>query len=459
MDLDLAEASEEKIGLMDRKTLRKRVITIAWPAVVELFLVSLFGSVDMIMVGRLGAVAITSVGLTNQPIFLIMAVFQALNIGGTALVARAFGGKNYEDANEATRHLLIITGVLSFIVLVPALIYVEEIYRFMGADQEVVQIGLDYFKVALVGVFFQNLALAIAAVMRGAGDTRTPMVINIISNLANMVLNYVLIFGYYGFPKWGVTGAGVATTISRIISFLWLTGILMKGSNQLKLSLKSLFHWNQKIVNRLVQVGFPSAIEQLVLRVGNLFFAKIVAGLGIAAYAAHQISISILNLSFTSGMAFGMAASTLIGQSLGAEEKELAEAYGKEVRYLGSVTATLIGVVFFFFSKPIVALFTNDPEVIEQAAFILKVIAVIQPCQSAQLILAGALRGAGDTKWPLYSTFAGIWGIRLSLSYLFVFKFHWGLLGAWLGITIDQVIRYGLLLVRFKQGKWKHIHL
>ncbi len=452
-------ASYIEIKADDKKLLRKNVISIAWPAVTELILISLFGAIDMIMVGKLGAAAITSIGLTNQPIFLIMAVFQALNIGGTAVVSRAFGSKNYTEADEATRHLFVITAVLSVIVVTPAYLYVDKIYRFMGADSEVISMGLNYFKVALVGVFFQNLSLAIAAVLRGSGDTKTPMTINVISNIANVVMNYLLIFGKYGFPQWGVTGAGVATLISRVIAFVWLTAILCLGKNKIKLNFTKIFHWNAKIVSKLIRIGFPSAMEQLVLRTGTLVFVRVVAGLGTVIYAAHQVSLSILNLSFTTGMAFGMAASTLIGQSLGAEKRTLAEEYGKEVRHIGSIVATSIAVIFFLFSKQIVALFSNDPEVIANASVVLKMIAVIQPFQSSQLILAGALRGAGDTKWPLYSTIVGIWGIRIVLAYLFVMGLEWGLIGAWLGICIDQVIRYLIVYWRFKTGKWKYIQL
>ncbi len=452
-------ASVIEIKAENKKLLRKNVIAIAWPAVTELILISLFGAIDMIMVGKLGAAAITSIGLTNQPIFLIMAVFQALNIGGTAVVSRAFGSKNYSEANEATRHLFIITAVLSVVVIAPAYLYVENIYRFMGADTEVIQLGLNYFKIALIGVFFQNLSLAGAAVLRGSGDTKTPMTVNVISNIANVIMNYILIFGKYGFPQWGVTGAGVATMISRIIAFIWLTAILCLGRKNIKLNFSKIFNWNQKIVSKLIRIGFPSAMEQLVLRTGTLVFVRVVAGLGTVIYAAHQVSLSILNLSFTTGMAFGMAASTLIGQSLGAEKRRLAEEYGKEVRFIGSIVASVIAVIFFIFSKQIVALFSNDPEVIVNASKVLKMIAIIQPFQSSQLIISGALRGAGDTKWPLYSTMAGIWGIRIILAYIFVLGFNWGLVGAWLGICIDQVIRYLIVYWRFRTGKWKYIQI
>jgi len=451
---------KEQNSKLNRKTLRRRVIQIAWPAVTELVLVSLFGAIDMIMVGKIGNVgttAITAVGLTSQPIFLAMAVFQALNIGGTALVARFIGANKESEANNSTIQLLYITFCLSFFVVIPAVLLAKQIYIFMGADQEVINIGLMYFKIVLFGIFPQNFALAIAAVLRGAGDTKTPMKINIFSNLLNVFGNYILIFGRFGFPELGITGAGVSTLISGTISMTMLGWIIFNGKNKIKLNFKMKYKVDLITIKRLLRIGFPSALEQLFMRTGNLFFVRVVATLGTVIYATHQVSLSILSLSFTSGMAFSMAASTLIGQSLGAKDKELAEEYGKETRFLGSIVATAIGVIFFIFGPQIIALYSEDPQVISSGALVLKMIAVIQPFQSSQLIYAGGLRGAGDTRWPLISTFIGIWFIRVTLAYLFVNTLGYGLIGAWLAICIDQIIRYIILLWRFKTGKWKHI--
>jgi len=451
---------KELNSLIDKKTLRHEVIKIAWPAVTELVLVSLFGAIDMMMVGQIGndgTSGITAIGLTNQPIFLAMAVFQALNIGGTALVARFIGAKKESEANNTTIQLLYITFILSFFVVIPSVIFAKQIYIFMGADKEVIDIGLMYFKIVLYGILPQNFALAIAAVLRGAGDTKTPMMVNIFTNLLNVFGNYILIFGHFGFMKLGVTGAGIATLISRVLSMIILGWILFNGKSKIKLSLKNKYKVDFITIRRIMKIGFPSALEQLFLRTGNLFFVRVVATLGTVIYATHQVSLSILSMSFTTGMAFAMAASTLIGQSLGAEDKELAERYGKETRFLGSIVATTIGAVFFIFGPQIISLYSKDPEVITRGALILKMIAVIQPFQSSQLIYAGGLRGAGDTRWPLISTFIGIWFIRVTLAYLFVNGLGYGLIGAWLAICIDQVIRYGILLWRFKVGKWKNI--
>ena len=450
-------AATLSVNLEDRKELRKQVISIAWPAVTELVLASLFGAIDMIMVGGLGAAAIAAVGLTNQPLLLIMAVFQALNIGGTAIVARSIGSRNITVAQNTTKQLLLITALLSLLIIVPSVGFVKQIYVFMGAKEDVVLLGIKYFILVLWGVIFQNLSLTIAAVLRGTGDTKTPMKINVASNIANVIMNYILIFGRFGMPQMGVTGAGLATFISRGMAFTALIAFMFLSRSPLKLSVKNLFSFDLSLTKRVLRIGFPSALEQLVLRTGNLFFVKAVAGLGTVVYAAHQISINILSLSFTAGMAFGIAASVLIGQSLGAGKNKLAEEYGKEVRFLGILVSTAMGILIFIFAEEIIGLYTSDLDVIKNASMILKMIAFIQPFQAAQLILAGGLRGAGDTRWPLYSTLVGIWGIRISFAYIFINIMNIGLVGAWLGICIDQIIRYVILYLRYKTNKWQYV--
>ena len=213
------------------------------------------------------------------------------------------------------------------------------------------------------------------------------------------------------------------------------------------------------IVYNLVKIGVPASLEQVALRAGLLMFVKIVASLGTVAYATHQICINILNLSFTPGQAFGISASTLAGKSLGQKDPDLAESYIKTCRRVGSLISTFMAVIFFFFGGNLARLYTNNPEVIAEAQNVLKLVALIQPFQSSQLILAGGLRGAGDTVWTLISTFIGILVIRVAIAYYFVKILGWGLLGAWGAVLIDQFIRWILVTYRFKTDKWKYVKI
>ena len=195
------------------------------------------------------------------------------------------------------------------------------------------------------------------------------------------------------------------------------------------------------------------------MRVGIMIFVKVVAGLGTITFAAHQICLSILGLSFTPGQAFGISAASLIGRSLGEGKPDKADEYGKEARRIGSIISSIMAVILFVFGPELVSLYTSNPEIIKKSSNALKIIAIVQPFQSSQLILAGALRGAGDTVWPLVSTFIGIIGIRVVLAYILVSKLGLGLSGAWIAVFVDQFIRWVLIYSRYRTGKWKYIKL
>jgi putative MATE family efflux protein len=442
---------------ISRTDLRKRVVALAGPSVVELVLSTLFGMVDMMMVGGVGPAAIAAVGMSNQPMFLGLAVFQALNVGTTAVVARSIGAKNIDDANEATRQTLIITLVLGALISVLGIVFAEPIIAFMGAEPDVLPIGTRYFQIVSGGLIFQAITMGLSAVLRGAGDTKTPMKLNLIANCANVFGNYVLINGALGFPHLFTAGAAWSTTISRLVAAVLMLRVVYSGKFVINLKRSQRFTLRWDLIGRIVKVGTPAAIEQFIMRFGMIAFTKVVAGLGTDVYAAHQIAINITSLSFTPGQAFGMAATTLIGQNLGAKRPDIAEAAGWETRRLGMYVACTMGAIFFLFGGWLGRLYSSAMTVVADVALALRVIAFVQPFQSTQFILAGGLRGAGDTKWPLISTTVGVAGVRVALAYLFVNGLHLGLLGAWLAMACDQTARTFVIYFRYRSGHWKKV--
>ena len=214
-----------------------------------------------------------------------------------------------------------------------------------------------------------------------------------------------------------------------------------------------------KTMKSLAKIGLPSALEQLALRSGMILFIQIVSGLGTVVFAAHNIGMNILTLSFTLGQAFGIAASSLVGRALGAGDANLAEKYASRTGKIGSMCGAILGLVFFFGAEYIVSFYSSDPEIIRNAAIAIRVAAITQPFQSHQLIVAGSLRGAGDTIFPLISTFLGILIIRVAAATFFVQVLGLGILGAWLAVMLDQIIRWFLIAMRFQSGKWKRMKL
>lgn len=444
---------------------RADVINIAWPVFIELLLGSLFGMIDMMMLGRisdnsLAAASVAAVGMTNQPLFLGLSLVQALNVGGTAMVARYLGAGQEERIEITLKHIIILGMVMLAIPLSTlGIIFTDPIMKFMGAQADTLQAGRGYFKVIMVGFLFQSFNMAISAALRGIGETKTPMKINLRVNFLNVIGNAILIYGLLGFPELGVTGAGISTALSQVVASVLLFRYIIKGKSVVRLNLKKSFKFDKNIIYNLVKIGIPATMEQMFMRVGILMFVKIVAGLGTVMYAAHQISLNILSLSFQPGQAFGIAASALIGRTLGSKQPEQAEDYGKEARRIGSIISTLMALIFFFFGPQLVGLYSKDPNIIQNSSIALKIIALVQPFQSSQLILAGGLRGAGDTFWPLVATFVGVMLIRVALAHIFVNILGYGLAGAWMAVFVDQFVRWLFVSIRFKSGKWKNVKI
>ena len=449
--------------ILFQSEIRRDVIMIAWPVLVELLLGSLFGMIDMMMLGRIrdsavAAASIASVGITNQPVFIGLSLIQALNVGGTAMIARYLGAKQAEKMESAFKHVIILN---LFCLAIPlstlGILFTDEIMTFVGAQADTLAVGRNYFRIIMVGFLFQAVNFALSAALRGVGDTKLTMKINLRVNFLNVIGNGLLIYGLLGFPALGVTGAAVSTAFSHLLATVTLLHYILKGKSTLQVQLKKPFHFNQDIIYNLVKIGLPASLEQMSLRLGLMLFVKIVAGLGTVIFAAHQICLSILGLSFQPGQAFGIATSSLVGRSLGAKDPDRAQSYAQETRRIGSMISSAMALIFFFFGPQIVGLYTTDPEIIKNASIALKIIALVQPFQSSQFILAGGLRGAGDTVFPLISTFVGVLGIRVVLAYVLVKILGLGLAGAWLAVFADQFIRWVFVYFRFLSGKWKYV--
>lgn len=446
--------------------LHKTVLAIAAPAVIELILTSLTQLVDTVMVGHLGAYAISAVGLTGQPRFILLAVFIALNVGSTALVARFRGQGDKKSAELVTAQALLLTLVIAAILTIPGIAFARAMVVFMGAGSDTVEAATVYFRIMMLGFIPTALPITISALLRGVGDTKIAMRYNITANVINIVLNYLLIYGKAGFPALGVAGAAIATVIGNCAACaMALYAIAGKsfhrnGSHasdfiELKVTRRNC-EPNPAMLSRILRVGLPSAAEQFALRAGLLIYTVTITSLGTKVFAAHQIVLAILSLSFVNGQAFGIAATSLTGQALGRDDPEGAKRASASCQKIGSLISTIMGILMFVFRKELVALFTDESEIIALGALIMILTALIQPFQSSFQIYAGALRGAGDSLYPAISMTVGILGVRPLLSYVLIRQCGWGLFGAWLALTLDQIVRFILIMRRFRSGRWVH---
>ncbi len=468
--LDLLETGQEGMteGRVSKKLpegitsslLYSDVVRLAWPSLLELTLTQLTSMVDLMMVGGLGAWAITAVGLTTQPKFLLMTMFIAMNVGATAMVARYRGAGEPKKANEILRQALLLTFGLSLISSVLGYIFSGHLVRFMGAaDADTLAGGTIYLQIQMVGLVPLALTSTLTATLRGVGHTRVAMMYNLVANVVNVSLNYVLINGHFGFPRLELAGASLATILGQLIAFILALGVVLKGDHYLHLRLKEGFpiQWNH--LRNIVNIGIPAMIEQFAMRAGMIAYARTVASLGTVVYATHQIAMNIQAMSFMTGQAFAVSATSLVGQSLGKKRPDMAQSYSNHTRRVGMATSLILAGTFFFFGRQIVSLYTDDLAIIEQGTRILKLVALVQPFQSSQFILAGALRGAGDTRATMVITFLTVLLVRPGLALLLINEFNWGLDGAWIALVTDQLLRSGLVLLRYNSGKWKDIKI
>jgi putative MATE family efflux protein len=442
---------------------RSLIVSLSWPALAESILASLVSMVDMMMVASVGAHAISAVGLVTQPRFVMLAAFMALSVGSTAMVSRFKGARDPENANMVLNQSIVMTLGITILLCLAMFFGGEALVRFLAGrniSEETVQGALSYLRIQVYGFPALSLTFTINAVLRGVGNTRASFYNNTVSNLVNVFFNYCLIGGHFGFPALGVAGASIATVIGQCAALGMASWRVLGNKEFVRIEFKKLVRVNVAMISRILKIGVPALIEQLIMRVGMMLFTVIVTSLGDRSYAAHMIAMNIQQLSFTTGMAFGTAATTLVGQSLGRARADLARLYVKMTQNLGYIVSGLVALLLFFGGELIASLYSDDKELIHLAALMLKIIAVANPISNARFVYISALRGAGDSRFAAVITFVGVLLIRPLISLVLIIPqlpFQIGLAGVWVALNSDGIACYLLSRFRFKQGKWESI--
>lgn len=433
------------------------IIRFTVPCLTELFLLSLITVVNTIMVGRLGASSLSAVGLSNQPVRISIALFQAFNIGATALVARYTGAGNFDKARRVIVQTMELSLAAGLLISLPFFIFANQIVQLMGAKSDSMEQAVVYLRFMAAGTVFQVIPLAVSSLLRGAGDSKNPMYINILANIVNVILGYLFIYGPGPFPAMGVFGAGLAATAAKVISSLLAVLLLFRTPLPVRLRGKLYFRPDKSILGGIWGIGSSAAAEQVVTRGGFLLYTRMVADLGTVAFAAHQVMLTISNLSTNLGQALGMASSSFTGRHLGAGRTDRAISYTRTLISAAFALSLIVSAVFLLWGRGLSQLFTSDQSVVKLLVPLMVILAVINPAQNTRLVYSGSIKGAGDTKWPLFVSLTGLIFIRLPLVYLFISRMGWGLAGAWIATAIDKYVGYFLLWLRFRTGGWKRV--
>lgn len=443
------------------ETLLRRTIKVAWPSTLESFLVALVSVVDTIMVSSLGSYAIAAVGLTGQPKFICLAIFMSLNVAVSAVVARRKGEGDRSGAVRTLWQALLITGILTVVVTVPALIFAEPVLRLAGTNADTHAAATGYFRIITAGMVFNVFSLVINAAQRGVGNTKIAMRTNIASNLVNVVLNYLLIEGHFGFPALGVNGAAIATVCGTVVALVMSLFTVLRPDSFLYLLHRSekKLRFDKRTLATLANIGSSSFAEQVFLRIGFLTYTMVVARLGTNAFAAHQIGMNVITISFAIGDGLSIASVALVGQSLGQKRPDLAKVHGGFCQRLGLLFSLTIALFYATLGRDVFLLFSKDAEILNYGTMIMRFVAFIVVLQIAQVIYGGCLRGAGDTRFTALVSLISVAIVRPLSGWLFVFPLGMGLFGAWLGLAVDQLVRLLLTQWRFKGGKWLNIKI
>ena len=459
---------EHRLGdLPDGKTAYRNAMTIALPSIIEMVLMSLIGSVDTMMVGGLGAGALSSVGLPTQPRMLQLCMFFALNVGITAIVARRKGEERQDAANATLRNALMLALGLSVLLAGIAIAFAEPLMRLAGGDraetEKVFSDAVDYFRIMTYALPINALSMCICAAQRGIGKTKITMWVNMASNLVNVFFNYCLIAGNLGFPRLEVRGAAIASVIGMTVGLgLALFTVLAGGKHKgyLHLSIHDRWQFDRDSMQSILRVGGNAAIEQLGVRFGFFIYARILFSLGTVMYAANQICMQLLNITFTFGDGLGVAATALVGQNLGRKRADLSMLYGKICQRYAVMISIVLGVLILTLRWQLSALFIgqnteNADQVIWHAANTMLVLAAIQPFQTSSVVLSGSLRGAGDNLYVALIATICVSVLRPLMAVIAVRVLHFELMGTWIFGLAEIIVRVAFFYPRFAGGKWK----
>ena len=453
----------EPMDSAELKAMYKQSLSIAWPSTIEGALLSVIGMVDTMMVGTLGAAAIAAVGLTSQPRMILLICAQALCVGTTALCARRKGADDRAGANSCLNQSLALVTVLGVVMSMLGYFGADWFMHLAGANEDTMAMSVAYFRIICLALPFNCWSLCICAAMRAIGKTRITMVTNITANLVNVCLNYVLINGKLGFPRLGVRGAAIATACGTLVSCIIAVSFVCRSNGYYHLALPK---FDKTTLHGLFSVGSSSMVESVFLRLGFLINSRLIAGVGTNAFASYQIVTQVTSLSFTLGDGIATAGTSLVGQSLGAQRKDLAMAHVNISRRISIFVSLGLMAIIFLLRRQLALLFTTEEEIILSVTLSFYVIIIGMLPQNGRVVFSGCLRGAGDTRYVALVALISVTVLRPSLTYLFCYPLNslfpgWriAVMGPWIAFDIDAVVRDWLLHRRIKQGKWLDIRL
>ncbi len=455
----MARAAKREVPLEKARSsayeLRRTIVMLAWPVAAEMSLHTITQVADMAMVGRLGPEAVAAVGLSFRPLFFVMSVFLGIGAGTTAMVARFIGADDQPLADRTIHQALLFAAPVAVVLCGLLGVFSQSVVEFMGAEPDVLPMGSIYVRFMSPGLMLSYLGMVATAGLRGAGDTRTPLKVNAVANVLNVSLNYILIFGHLGFPAMGVRGAAIATSMTRGLGGLLLILLLLRGTLVLRIPWRSLFKWDSQLVLRILRVGLPAMAERVMQSMAMIFHIRMLATAGTTVVAATTLAQNIEEISFLPAIGLSVSASALVGQMLGTGDPDTAEQSGWQSACLGMGFMGFMGLLFILIPRVFLAIYGAEGELLKLGVQLLRIVGLFQIPMALSFVLAGGLRGAGDTTSVMLVTTSSVWIIRLGLTALILFVLDLGPVLAFAALCVDWLFRGLVFLYLFRRGRWK----
>ncbi len=439
-------------------SIRRAIFLLSIPMILEMLMESLFAVVDAYFVGKISVEAVATVGLTESVVMLIYSVAIGLSTAATAVVARRVGAKNKEGANQAAVQAIMIGVVMAIVMGALGSYFAEDILRLMGAEEAVITTGVGYTRIIFGTNIVIILLFLLNGIFRGAGDANMAMRSLWLANGLNIILDPILIFGWGPFPELGVEGAAVATSIGRGAGVLFQLYILFRGLGILKVKVSD-FKANWTIIKNLINIAAGGAGQYIIASASWIFLVRIIAQFGSEEVAGYTFGLRLIIFTVMPSWGMANAAATLVGQNLGAKKPERAEASVWQTSLYNAVFLLFISIIYFIWADYFLAFFTDNPKVIEAGVLCIRILCASYVFFSFGMIISQAFNGAGDTRTPTWINFVCFWLVEIPLAYFLALGLEWGPAGAYWAIAVSETLLGIILIIIFRQGKWKKVEV
>lgn len=432
----------------------KSIFYLAGPVVATMFLETAFSLANIFWVGKLGAVSLAAVISATILVWIIYSMVGTISVGVTALVSRSIGAKDIEQASSVARQAYLFAILVAFTLSVLGIFFSRLAFTLMGTAPDVTHLGTRYLRIIFSGAIFFFLIDVFGATFRASGDTKTPMMVTLGSVGLNIILDPFLIFGWGPFPRLETSGAALASIISQGLGSCLLGFLIIRGRLGFKFSLIPRLHLKFAMVWRILRIGIPASIAWITFSLVYLFLNKIVALFGTDAIAALGVGNRMESISYLTCFGFSVAASTLVGQNLGAGKPERSARAVWETWGIVVLITGLVSIVFFIFPQHITSFFISDPKVVQIGKGYLKILALSQVFMGMEIVFEGAFAGAGNTVPPMAISLSGSLA-RVPLAYLLAVHGGFGVAGVWWAISLTSIVKGVVSTYWFSRGKWK----